>query len=74
VYALEFREQVVELARARWSARTLVQEREPSEQTSHNWIRRPELILAKAVARFAQETAAVPLGVNRLGVAGDSIS
>jgi len=42
-YPPEFREQIVELARAGRSPRTLAREFEPSEQTIRNWIRQVEL-------------------------------
>lgn len=42
-YPAEFREQIVELARAGRSPRTLAREFEPSEQTIRNWIRQVEL-------------------------------
>ena len=42
-YPSEFREQVVELARAGRSPQALAQEFEPSEQTIRNWIRQADL-------------------------------
>jgi transposase len=42
-YPPEFRQQIVELARAGRSARALAREFEPSEQTIRNWIRQADL-------------------------------
>ena len=42
-YPVEFRQQLVELARAGRSAKALAQEFEPSEQTIRNWIKQADL-------------------------------
>jgi len=42
-YPPEFRQQLIELARAGRSARALAREFEPSEQTIRNWIKQADL-------------------------------
>ncbi len=42
-YPPEFRQQIVELARAGRSAKALAREFEPSEQTIRNWIKQADL-------------------------------
>jgi len=42
-YPPEYRQQIIELARAGRSARALAQEFEPSEQTIRNWIKQADL-------------------------------
>ena len=42
-YPLEFRQQMVALARAGRSPKALAQEFEPSEQTIRNWVKQAEL-------------------------------
>lgn len=42
-YPQQYRERLIQLARAGRSLGSLAQEFEPSEQTTRNWVRRPEL-------------------------------
>jgi transposase len=60
-YTAEFRQKMVELARAGRSIPELAEHFEPSEQTIRNWVLKTEReILAKATAWFAREAGTKP--------------